>query len=477
MAQMRTPRQSHIEPPSWPFDFSRQSDSPKLSDRLDGLLKELEGHEKRDRPRKAEEAGKFRDAVSCLILNLFAAWKASPDLTIGFHRGKSYYTNQNRYRPSYVGWSSFDAAFKTLEAAGYLNVVKHGSYDRSTNQGSVTRIAATESLIQLITEDINLSLTDINSRTRESEGIILKDRNKSIINYEDTDETNLMRTNLRMINDKLQRHWIDIEITDEEFDVIRKQIRLKHNSDSNEHPAIDLTKRTLVRIFNNENWLEGGRFYRGWWQSVPSRYRGLIRIDGKQTTEIDYSSIHPVLLYAEADKELEGDAYDISIPHAKRSLIKKTFNALLNAKGKINVPSEFKADEIGMTWEEFQDAVVARHAPVKHLFRTGYGLRLQRIDSDIAERVMLRFLQMNYPCLPVHDSFIVHHALADELEKIMSSEFRFKTGIDIGTKTAIGEEVVQERGYVDDDVVAILDANGEYSGYNRRLQDWWRVPH
>ena len=46
-------------------------------------------------------------------------------------------------------------------------------------------------------------------------------------------------------------------------------------------PPIDLTRRMLVRIFSNGRFDQGGRFYRGWWENVPSEYRRYITTDGK----------------------------------------------------------------------------------------------------------------------------------------------------------------------------------------------------
>ena len=46
------------------------------------------------------------------------------------------------------------------------------------------------------------------------------------------------------------------------------------------------------------------------------------------------------------------------------------------------------------------------HAPIKHHLRTDAGLRMQFIDSEIAERVMLKLMARNSVCLPIHDSFI-----------------------------------------------------------------------
>ena len=54
-----------------------------------------------------------------------------------------------------------------------------------------------------------------------------------------------------------------------------------------------------------------GRFYRGWWQQVPSELRRYITIGGKKTCEYDYSQLNPHMVYYLRGKELgDEDAYD-----------------------------------------------------------------------------------------------------------------------------------------------------------------------
>jgi hypothetical protein len=50
-------------------------------------------------------------------------------------------------------------------------------------------------------------------------------------------------------------------------------------------------------------------------------------------------------------------------------------------------------------------------------------IRLQKLDSIIAEQVMLQLLQLNTVCLPVHDSFIVQFECADLLVQVMKKEY------------------------------------------------------
>ena len=87
---------------------------------------------------------------------------------------------------------------------------------------------------------------------------------------------------------------------------------------------------------------------------------------------------------------------------------------------------------------------------------------------------MLRFADMHYPCLPVHDSFLVHHALQDELEQVMLEEFQRETGTPITTK-----HTDATLDYGDDysrvitmDLIEALGLDGPRSRYERRLRDW-----
>ena len=55
------------------------------------------------------------------------------------------------------------------------------------------------------------------------------------------------------------------------------------------------------------------------------------------------------------------------------------------------------------------------HEPIAHHFYTGVGLRLQRLDSDIAEKVLLHFAQSGIAILPLHDSFLMHNGYEPSL--------------------------------------------------------------
>ena len=69
------------------------------------------------------------------------------------------------------------------------------------------------------------------------------------------------------------------------------------------------------RIFNNNSFSDGGRFYGGWWQRIDRKFRKEIRLNNSPTVEIDYSALHIILAYSEAGidywQTTSKDPYDL----------------------------------------------------------------------------------------------------------------------------------------------------------------------
>ncbi|MGR3549531.1 hypothetical protein [Pseudooceanicola sp.] len=89
----------------------------------------------------------------------------------------------------------------------------------------------------------------------------------------------------------------------------------------------------------------------------------------------------------------------------------------------------------------------------------------------MAEKVMLRFAAMRYACLPVHDSFIVHHGLQDELDRIMREAFEAEFGVSgkVGVDIGLGEVVEKSDRPIELDPDQLLNP----VGYEARLQAFW----
>ena len=162
-------------------------------------------------------------------------------------------------------------------------------------------------------------------------------------------------------------------------------------------------------------------------------------IDGAPTLELDYSSLHPNLLYHYAGVEPPGsDLYELDgYPKEYRKFFKAVFLRMINsasrndakgsireaafAKGKLKIPAE-----LGKLEDKYLDPVIdkllEKHKPLadKSIFKDkDLGNKLQNIDSKLAEKVLLHFALDGIPVLPLHDSFRIDARLYDKLQEIM----------------------------------------------------------
>ena len=109
------------------------------------------------------------------------------------------------------------------------------------------------------------------------------------------------------------------------------------------------------------------------------------------------------------------------------------------------------------------------------MFFQGHGNELQYTDSFIAEKVMLQFIKSDdAPALPVHDSFIMHHAFGEELgelEEAMRRAFHDYFKRDIKVSEDIGVMLpssFDDKEFEDLTVEEIANGPPEYSQWNER---------
>lgn len=186
----------------------------------------------------------------------------------------------------------------------------------------------------------------------------------------------------------------------------------------------------LVRIFNGDLG-RGGRFYASGisWQNVKADMRKRIVIDGEQVVELDFSSLHPAMLYAEAGAEMPADCYDIS--PWPRDLVKLGVLVLINAKTQHQARSAIAhkpviaalaqpgSQQALRLVQELIDDIKRIHKPIARAFHSDAGARLMRRDSELAERVMMLLAHQGVIALPVHDSFLVPASKRGQLKVAM----------------------------------------------------------
>ena len=444
------------------------------------VIKRIEASEGRSHSRKAEDQPRFEHAVHVLLTDLWKAVKSTPIRECSINKRSGWYSENPRYRDPLLTYKQMIAVFEGLLRIGFIEVTQKGYYDRVTLKGGLTRFVARDELLERLQELDGHPAISIKPDL-DAETIILRnkvDGKKVLQEYEDTPATERYRENLKIINSCFLKHWFDLEVQDTELAKLEARIA----NHATKEP-IDFSQRTLVRIFSNGSFKQGGRFYRGWWQNVPSEYRKYITIDEKRTAEFDFSQLNPHLLYHSNYKELGSeDAYDRVLDGEHRKVVKQAFNAMVQASTPLkNCPNELDMSGLEMSWAELRDRIIKAHKPIADLFFKGVGNDLQFQDSNIAERVMLHFAGMDAPALPVHDSFILHHAYGEsgEVEEAMRRAFYEEVGEPI---SKIDKEILTWTYRKDEDdtgrpkmlkLDTILRADDDVSHWRERHQLWY----
>jgi hypothetical protein len=135
-------------------------------------------------------------------------------------------------------------------------------------------------------------------------------------------------------------------------------------------------------------------------------------------------------------------------------------------------------------WARLSDSTLTSaieqfHQPISHYFYSGIGLKLQRLDSDIAEIVMMEFCKYGIPILPLHDSFLVHNGWKEGLEEEMSKAFQTTVGSSAFVRTKEnskiekvnkGDKNTGEINFVTDNIYELLQHTE--TGHAKRLQEF-----
>jgi hypothetical protein len=423
--------------PSYPLDRFLWLESKPLDELVNQLASEITTVRiGRKRPVDAEE--KLHFFIKLLLLNLLMLHKLPRKTLLAMPKGAGAYTTKDRYNQPLLSYATMKEAYDRMIELGYILETDKGFWDKDKKKGKVTRIDATPQLLERF-DTLFPQQVVFFTRYPNEETITQKDNKKREIEYKDTPYSNAARENLKVINACLSRHWYDLELSNHQFDELSAAMLSKHEQDEKKPPVINFTARSLYRVFNDgntnrqkDNFKLGGRFYGGWWEGIPSKYRRYITINQKHTVELDYSNLHPHMLYAMQGIKLDGDAYTVDgIP---RNLCKLAFSKLLNGSTNLPAPDDYNETVIGLSWKRVLEAVEARHEPIRKHFRTGYGLYLQWLDAEILEQILLHFAKRDIPCLPIHDSIIIHHDLSDELKDVMLVEYNKRLGQEITLK-------------------------------------------
>jgi len=408
------------------FDPQRRAARPDLTARIETLARHLEAEERRlkirSRARRDPDQRNFRLAVEAIACNLLVTAMVASDATLSVPRGHAAMWSNGRYRNPVFGQHFVDI----LDLLAKINLVSEVAkgFRFSKTARRPTRIRASSDL----SHHLPVGMTDLSGfcREEEPEVIVLKpekdgDGRAPPLDYRDTRDTRRWRREMRVINAGLAAAPITIIEED------HRAVRLDRNGQ-----PIEPYRRTLRRVFNNENWNAGGRLYDGFWMTMErtERFR-TIKIAGEKIANVDYSSLFPRLAYARAQAEQPvGDLYDVTGDGTCRGGWKILISAMLFARKPLGGwPTDAREEfPSGMKLRDTVEAIKRKHAPIAKLFEQGLGFQLMRHESDLLVSVVTALFRNGITALPLHDSVLVARSHAETAKVFMEQEFTHRTG-------------------------------------------------
>lgn len=389
--------------------------------------------------RKSSTAQARREAARHLIEGLYQAWcTIGPIKSLALPTSPNAYSEKRHGAIRHLRHSSVIAAISALEAQGWVN--RQRGYLRGDGVHILTTLTASGDLLARFSQ-IGLRWQAL---IPPKDGLVLRDKHRATderisVPVPRTRAVLTMRRNLKVINQFLSEQAICLHLSNQNLEMLGQQLAL------NGQP-LRFSSVMLRRVFSRGSMECGGRFYGGWWESIPSGLRPYITINGLATGELDFSNLHPRLMYVLHRRPVPaGDLYDdgwrdSSSPiyepaqepyKSRRKIIKTVFNATLNdASGRFRLDPEDHAlaKSLGLSAATIRESLFERHPLLESVYKTDFGIRLQYIDSQIAETVMLDLITQGICCLPIHDSFIVPRHQAGNLTKSMRDAYIRHTG-------------------------------------------------
>lgn len=364
------------------------------NDSIEDITSDLLSEYKEAHPiRYANTEVDYYNVLKIIVCNcFFTHFLKRPQIVISLSKG-NYSLTQKRYSPVPFSYRIFENLIKWLsEEQDYITLYVAPN---NPNSKRASIIKPNPSLLGLIPRyEIRYSHIGYHPN---SEPIFYK-VNKILQNYEDTPEMIQRREILQHYNKQLNSQMITIK--DE---------------------PIPQGSINLICVYNDAP-NQGGRIFHGAWMDCPKEDRSTIKINGKETIEVDI-----VTCSIRIAQHLDGcdvpyiDMYRI---HGfSRELIKKIANIMFNIKTKtpiqgcsrtaLAIYSEYtKGGQTSpYSSEDIREAVNITYnyyrLSVKDWLFCGRGLELQHWDSKVCFKVIEHFLNADKVVLTIHDSYIV----------------------------------------------------------------------
>jgi len=376
-----------------------------------------------------------KENISVLIANLYRIIRLELRDYCHAPMNPKYFKEKNigKLTKGKIGYNGWSAAVKIFKQLDYVQVIKG-------KEGWLSRIKYTDKFYYDVIEKFKLNPQDI---LKTKPNII---KTKTIIsktppsfnktnNKKTKEKINIVKTEVEVKNSRrtyqvikrvenYNKLLLDTDIVPGKMDVMAQS-------------RTSFANRTYTRRFVKSNLKLGGRFYGPYWQTLPKKYRKLIKINGEEVVELDYNAMHLHLLYSKLNKSLY-DYYPFNkdpyaIPEYNRKIVKLVFTACINencTRKNINhvggqqvsegLPDLF---EEGLPYREMVDSLGKNHPEVAPLFYSEIGYEISYMESRVTDYIVTVLTKHKIPVLSIHDSFVVVKSKVSFLRTIMQEAF------------------------------------------------------
>jgi len=388
--------------------------------------------------RYSEEYESVRHCVGLIIVNLLNSGE------VAYSRNKNFYTKNRTKRYTFANMLN---ALEIAVADGYAVRLQTGYHRPDYEKGWSSTLGAGPRLDEF--KQSRVFELDV-----ESLPLLMVD-DRPVFEGDDLDLVKLRvdkeKQELRAFADRLDRvydealklnrdYWNNMEIDTRYIDSKSKCFN----------------RVGLTRIFNQGlmgRWFQKGEMS---YQQLAKEERTKLRLNGESVVEIDYSAMHPHILYAWEGKQCPDDAYEsiedqcgctrfiakkVALYAINASSYKSLVNAINNNKKEVErsnrnraIPEKILYDELkkcGITPKEVVEATKTVHPAISKYIYSASANKLMLVESDIMTDVLLKLKECGIHALPVHDSVIVQSRHENQVRQIMQEAYRDHTGFSI----------------------------------------------
>jgi len=396
------------------LEYSRRLDKtkklgsiPELVDYIFNLIIERGFFEYKYKSKKDN----LKKHIDLMVIELYSRYIEDKTGFISFDKNSNNYINKNREDR----YNCNDISRILIDVCDYMVELKLIEYHKGLNYIKIkrlSRIKASNELIKLF-KKYNLTSTDNIKFNREV--LIMKNSKKEPVNYVETKETLKTRREIINYNNLLNKTNITLS------KIPTNELVFFHH-------------KNVHRIFNRDG-NGNGRHYGAWWQLIGSNKRKSILINEKLTTELDFKSMHPTLLYLKEGIDITNtkfNPYLSRIPKV-RNIYKMLLLCMINANSKrdalhaaiyniktdaISQPEKYPDNILEINMNDYiniRDQIYNHNQKIKKYFFKGIGIKLMLEDSYITSIIIDYFTKINIPVLTIFDSFIIESNYIDLL--------------------------------------------------------------